>query len=146
MNKRINFEDNIFILSQRIRMIRDSLTLDADPELFLEKTIEDIDFIDAVLGTLLESLTQNNRLIERDIQYENLSEMEWQFSRILADLLNGSGNISAVNFPMIREKIGIIEKHISERNKTIDSARSQSDKNRMESVVSSDELNELLKN
>jgi hypothetical protein len=146
MNKRINFEDNIFILSQRIRMIRDSLTLDADPELFLEKTIEDIDFIDAVLGTLLESLTQNNRLIERNIQYENLSEMEWQFSRILADLLNGSGNISAANFPMIREKIGIIEKHILERNKTIDSARSQGDKSHMESVVSSDELNELLKN
>jgi hypothetical protein len=146
MNKRINFEDNIFILSQRIRMIRDSLTLDADPELFLEKTVEDIDFIDAVLGTLLESLTQNNRLIERNIQYENLSEMEWQFSRILADLLNGSGNISAANFPMIREKIGIIEKHILERNKTIDSARSQGDKSHMESVVSSDELNELLKN
>jgi hypothetical protein len=145
MNKRINFEDNIFILTQRIRMIQDLLALDADPELFLEKTIEDIDFIDTALGILLDSLVKNNRLIEQEIQYENLSEMEWQFSRVLAALSNGSGNISAANFPILREKIGIMEKHSQDRNKIIENFRLQSNKPSTESVVSSDELNELLK-
>ncbi|MDR2103943.1 MAG: hypothetical protein LBP42_07575, partial [Treponema sp.] len=92
------------------------------------------------------SLVQNNRLIERDIQYENLADAEWQFSLVLAGLLKGSGNISAVRFPMIREKIELIEKRSLERNKTIDSARGQMNKDPMESVVSSDELNELFKN
>ncbi|MDR2101150.1 MAG: hypothetical protein LBP43_01105 [Treponema sp.] len=146
MNKRINFDDNIFILTQRIRIIRDLLALDADPDLFLEKTIEDVDFIDTTLEILLDNLVKNDRFIEREFQYENLSEMEWQFSQVLRELLNGSGNISVANFPMIREKIGIMEQHSGNRNKIIENSRGQTDKTPMESVVSSDELNELLKN
>jgi hypothetical protein len=145
MNKRINFEDNIFILARRIRIIQDLLALDGDPELFLEKTIEDVDFIDATLEILLDNLAKNNRLIERETQYENLSDMEWQFSRVLNELLDGSGNISAANFPMIREKIGIMKKHSLDRNKTIENFQLQMNKAPIESVVSSDELNELLK-
>jgi hypothetical protein len=146
MNKRINFEDNIFILTRWIRIIRDLLILDADPELFLEKILRDIEFIDTTLNALLESLIQNNRLIERDIQYENLADAEWQFSLILTGLLKGSGSISVARFPVIRERIEGIEQHSLERNKTIDSTRGQTDKDSMESVVSSDELSELFKN
>ncbi|MDR3138250.1 MAG: hypothetical protein LBT95_01110 [Treponema sp.] len=146
MNKRINFEDNIFILTRWIRIIRDLLILDADPELFLEKILRDIEFIDTTLNALLESLIQNNRLIERDIQYENLADAEWQFSLILSGLLKGSGTISAARFPMIRERVEGIEQHSLERNKTIDGTRGQTDKDSMESVVSSDELSELFKN
>jgi hypothetical protein len=50
MHKHINFEDNIFVLNTRIRMIRDSLILDTDPELFLEKTVDDTNFIDLTLA------------------------------------------------------------------------------------------------
>ncbi|MDR3168129.1 MAG: hypothetical protein LBT93_09300 [Treponema sp.] len=145
MNKRINFEDNIFILTQRIRIIRDLVALDADPELFLEKTIEDVDFIDTTLGVLLDSLVKNNRFIERELQYENLSELEWQFSQALRELLSGSGNISAANFPMIREKISIMEQHSHGRNKIIEDSLVQTHRTPIESVVSSDELNELLR-
>ena len=66
MNKRINFEDDIFLLMIRIRMIRDIVTLDADPELFLEKTLDDIFFVDQTLKTLLGDLERHNHLIERD--------------------------------------------------------------------------------
>jgi hypothetical protein len=145
MTKHINFEDSIFILTRRIRLIQDLLALDGDPGLFFEKTIEDIDFIDTALETLLDNLGKNNRLIEREIQYENLADMEWQFSRVLTELLDGSGGISAANFPMLREKIDIIKKHGLDRNKTIETLQLQMNKAPIESVVSSDELNELLK-
>jgi hypothetical protein len=145
MTKHINFEDNIFILARRIRLIQDLLALDGDPGLFLEKTIEDIDFIDIALETLLDNLGKNNRLIEREVQYENLSDMEWQFSRVLSELQDGSGGISAANFPMLREKIDLLKKRGLDRNKTIETFKLQMNRVPIESVVSFDELNELLK-
>jgi hypothetical protein len=145
MNKRINFEDNIFILNVRIRMIRDILVLDADPDLFLEKTMEDIDFIDSTLGALLGNLIENKRLLERDAEFDNLSDLEWQFSQMLVEFLNGGGNISAAQFPMLKGKIAMLRKNSQDRKKAIDDARSPGEPARNEPVVSSLELSELLK-
>jgi hypothetical protein len=145
MNKRINFEDNIFVLNTRIRMIRDLLILDTDPELFLEKTMEDMGFIDATLAFLLESLLKNERLIERDEQFYNLSETERQFSGVLSEILEGAGSISAVQFPVIRDKTAVLRNNSLERQKNIENSVSQGNKSSSEPVVSSDELSALLK-
>jgi hypothetical protein len=84
MNKRINFDDNLFALTMRIRLIQDLLSLDVDPNLFLQKTMEDIEFIDFTLDTLLKELLDNDRLLERDEAFENFSELEWRFDQALA--------------------------------------------------------------
>jgi hypothetical protein len=145
MNKRINFEDNIFILNGRIRIIRDLLILDTDPDLFLEKTVEDIDFIDRTLDALLENLIENKRLLERDAEFDNLSDLEWQFTRVLSDFLDNSGNISAARFPILKGKISLLRKRSQDRQKAMDSSRIQGESSLSEPVVSSLELSELLK-
>lgn len=145
MNKRINFEDNIFILNGRIRMIRDLLVLDTDPDLFLEKTIEDIDFIDKTLEALLENLSENKRLLERDVEFDNLSDLEWQFTQVLSDFLDSSGNISAAQFPVLKGKISILRKRSQDRQKAGENSRAQAEPSLSEPVVSSLELSELLK-
>ncbi|MDR0562715.1 MAG: hypothetical protein LBG73_08515 [Spirochaetaceae bacterium] len=145
MNKHINFEDNIFILNVRVRMIQDLLLLEADPELFLKKTMDDIDFIDDALGMLLDDLIENIHLIERNELFDNLSMIEEEFAGVLSLFLNGSGTISAVRFPALREKIIFLRTHSLTRKKTIDDSRKQSDGAIMEPLVSSAELNELLK-
>jgi hypothetical protein len=145
MNKRINFEDNIFILNGRIRMIRDLLILDTDPDLFLEKTIEDIDFIDKTLETLLENLIENKRLLERDVEFDNLSDLEWQFARVLSDFLDSPGNISAAQFPVLKGKISMLRKRGQDRQKVMENSRAQTEPSLSEPVVSSLELSELLK-
>jgi hypothetical protein len=145
MNKRINFEDNIFILNGRIRMIQDLLVLDTDPDLFLEKTIEDIDFINKTLDALLENLIENKRLLERDAEFDNLSDLEWQFTQVLGDFLDNSGNISAAQFPMLKGKITMLRKRSQERQKAIENTRTQAEPSLSEPVVSSLELSELLK-
>lgn len=122
MKKKINFEDNIFILSMRVRMIRDLLLLETDTELFLKKTLEDIDFIDTTLATLLKNLSENAYLIERDEQFDNLSEIEWQFSQVLSLFLNGSGNISATLFPSFRERIVFLSNQSLSRKRIIDAS------------------------
>ncbi|GHV64969.1 hypothetical protein AGMMS49587_18410 [Spirochaetia bacterium] len=145
MNKRINFEDNIFILNARTRMIRDLLLLDTDPELFFEKTIDDINFIDNTLEIILKNLIENERLLDRNESFDSIFDLEWEFSQALSDLFNNEGNISALQFPVHREKIQVLRNRSLERRKVIDEKRGPAEAPTMENAVSSDELNELLK-
>jgi hypothetical protein len=143
MNKRINFEDSIFIINTRIRMIRDMLLLDTDPDLFLEKTLDDVEFIDSTLTVLLEQLSSNKRFIERNEQFHNLSETDQLFGQVLSDLINGDSTISSGNFPVIRDRLTLLWNHTQERRKAVEDT-AEPENAAMEPVVSSDELNELL--
>ncbi|MDR0450583.1 MAG: hypothetical protein LBH26_04890 [Treponema sp.] len=145
MHKRVNFEDNIFIIAARIRVIRDLLILDTDPELFLEKTMDDIAFVDHTLDMLLGNLMANERLMDRNETFENLADLESQFSQVLSILQSGSGNISAANFPLIREKIQMLYNRGQERQKTIGENRETEEDAVLDGAVSSDELSELLR-
>jgi hypothetical protein len=143
MNKRINFEDSIFIINTRIRMIRDMLLLDTDPDLFLEKTLDDVEFIDSTLAVLLEQLSSNKRFIERSEQFHNLAETDQLFAQVLSDLINGDSTISSGNFPVIRDRLALLWTHTQERRKAVEDT-AEPEAAAMEPVVSSDELNELL--
>ncbi|MDR2079661.1 MAG: hypothetical protein LBP74_08080 [Treponema sp.] len=145
MSKQINFEDNIFILNTRIRMIRDLLILDADPDIFLDKTLTDVDFINAALGVLLRNLIENTHLIERNGQFYNLHETEQQFLGALWDLANGPGTVSVTSYPVLQDKIALIREQALERQKTIERYISTGETPSSEPVVSPDELNELLR-
>jgi hypothetical protein len=145
MNKRINFGDNIYALLSRIRMMRDLMALDTDPNLFLEKTLDDLEFIDNALKILLSELLENQYLIDRDEFLSHISELEWQFSRILSDFLNSEGSISVQSFPSIRDRIMLLKTRSLERWKTMENAGSTVGKLPEESVVSSNEISELLK-
>ncbi|MDR1211592.1 MAG: hypothetical protein LBK40_05105 [Spirochaetaceae bacterium] len=144
MNKRVNFEDNIFILKVRIRMLEDLVRLEADPEIYLGKTLDDLAFIDAILSSLLDALLKNGKLIERDEQFHNLEETEEQLDTLLYNILNGSGSVSAARFPAIQEKIRAFQRLSADRKGFIRDARGQGEEAGA-LVVSSDELSELLK-
>jgi hypothetical protein len=145
MNKRINFEDDIFILMLRIRMIRDLVTLNADPELFLEKTLDDICFIDASLKLLLDSLERNNHLIEKDDMLEQLANADSHFSQVLTDFLEHDGSFSVRGFPSIGEKILTYRAKSLERLNTAEKLQPSGEERRADIFVSSDEITELLK-
>jgi hypothetical protein len=146
MNKRINFEDNIFILKVRLRMLEDLIKLDADPEIYLGKTLDDLAFIDASLASILDALLKNGKLIERDEQFHNLEETENQLDALLYNILNGSGSVSAARFPLIQEKIRAFQRLSSDRRDTIKNTKNQGEEAETEAMmVSSDELSELLK-
>ena len=145
MNKLVNFEDDIFILLMKIRMIKDIVTLDADPELFMEKTLNDIYFVDHAMRTLLENLEQNHHLIEREELLEQLSNAEGQFSMVLKELLEHDGNFSILEIPSIREKVTAFKIGSQERQKTAGKLY-HSEKNAGSNIyVGSDELAALLK-
>jgi hypothetical protein len=145
MNKRINLQDSIFILNERMRVLRDLLILDPDPDLFLEKTIEDIDFLDQALDTLLTQIRNNDRIFERNEVLDYLSGLEWDFSQILGDFAGASGGISAAALPVVQDRIRLLQSRGAERRRLIGEEQRSETGPAMENTVSSDELNELLK-
>ncbi|GHV86704.1 hypothetical protein AGMMS50230_23120 [Spirochaetia bacterium] len=144
MNQHINFEDNIFILNIRIRMIQDLLILDTDADIFLSKTMDDLDFVNGSLSSLLLNLKENFRLIDRDEQFHNLLETERQFREVLGELDRGEGNISAIRYPELRERIELFEGQSRDRQHSIEDLITETKHFTMEPVVSRDELHELL--
>jgi hypothetical protein len=127
-------------------MLQDMLVLDPDPDLFLEKTLDDLDFIGGSLAALLEKLSQHKHLIELEEQYHNLFETETRFLDLLNELARGGGVISAGRFPVIQEKIETLTSRARERQRLIDTSLEKTVTKNPEPVVSSDELQELLKN
>jgi hypothetical protein len=128
-------------------MIRDILLLDADPDLFLEKTLDDVDFIDRTLSILLEQLSDNKRFIERTEQFHNLAETERIFGDVLSEMINGNSTLSSDKFPAISDRLSLLWNHAQERRKTINNtAGSELEEASIDPMVSPDELNELLQN
>ncbi|MDR1929367.1 MAG: hypothetical protein LBQ44_01940 [Treponema sp.] len=144
MDKHINIADNIFVLNARIRMIRDLLLLDTDPELFLNKTLEDLDFIDATLISLFSILKESTRLIEKDEHFFYLAESERQFGELLSEFINGEGTISSALYPVLQGKIETLRKRSGERRGAIGKTAAEIKNTPAEPIVSYDELHELL--
>jgi hypothetical protein len=145
MNKRVNLQDSIFILNGRLKILRDLLTLDPDPDLFLEKTVDDIEFLDRALEALLEQVRNNGHILERNEVLDYLFDLEWDFSQILEDISGGSGGISAGSFPPLQERIRSLLDRGTGRRRVLGDERSSATVPAMENAVSSDELSELLK-
>lgn len=145
MAKRIHFEDDIFYLNVLIRTLRDGIELDLDPELFLNRVVDDLTFVDAVATRLLAELTENERLIERNEQLLNLMEAEERFSETLGRVASGRGSIAQALTPFA-ERFAELRASSARRRNEIDATTTlgsplDDDPN----LVSSLELNELLK-
>ncbi|MCL2066661.1 MAG: hypothetical protein FWG99_04270 [Treponema sp.] len=145
MNKNVNFEDTIFILNVRIRMVRDLLRLDTDTNLFLHKSMDDLEFIGSSLEILTEKLLANTKFIDREGESDNLCDAEWQFNRLLTEFAGDSSPFSAARFPEIEKDILKLKAESSRRRRLIDETSTPSELSESGPAVSRAELSELLK-
>ncbi|GHV71250.1 hypothetical protein AGMMS49928_22210 [Spirochaetia bacterium] len=145
MNKQSKVEDNIFAVNLRIKMLKDTALLDTDTGLFLDKILDDLEFIDQTLEALLKALEENSRLIRREGYYEDFSETEWQLNQLLSAFLNGSSSIFMDDNPLTRERISMLRMKSDARRKTIELSGVSEKKFSPEPLVSGAELSELLR-
>jgi hypothetical protein len=144
MNNTINIEDAVFILNMRIRMIRDMLRLDPSPEIFLEQTLNDLEFIDRTQAVFSENFIENPEQFDARGEYDYVSDLEWRFGQLLAEL-SGAGSPFAVSrFPEMSERIERL-KNASMTRETTFAEFGGSSQAQNEPVVSSAELSELLR-
>ncbi|MDR3301137.1 MAG: hypothetical protein LBT01_01215 [Spirochaetaceae bacterium] len=119
MKRHLNYEDNIFILNTRIRMIADLLLLEADEGLFLNKTIEEVDFLDGAVNVLLSSLLENKQIIDWDMQLHNLYDTAKRYGAVLESIRSGKAIFSTEKYPALRELMNKLSASSAERQKNI---------------------------
>jgi hypothetical protein len=144
MNKQITIDDNIFILNVRLRLISDTLCLDVDPQLFLQKTLDDMGFIDKTLSALMEWLVNNRSLVDREQELNKLADLEWRFEQFITGIRGDSGLINALNTGENKEKLTVYKNNCIHRRNSIENSRSLASPAENEPVVSQNELNQLL--
>ena len=144
MNKRINFEDTIFILNVRIRMLRDLIRLDTDAKYFYNQSMIDLEFISSVMDMLTEKFLDNLKFLDREVEADNILDAEWQFSQILNEISNNSSPFSPSIYPEMLQIIGNLKKNSAKRQKQIEESYIPTDHTIAEPVVSNAELNGLL--
>lgn len=88
MTRRINYEDDIFTVALQVRCLRDALKLEVDPELFTERIAGDIEWIDAVTGSLYRSLRESSLYVKRQEHLKELAKLKRYFSEALDAVLN----------------------------------------------------------
>ena len=84
MTRKINYEDDIFTLALQVRCLRDTLKLEVDPDLFKDRILGDILWIDSTIGRLFQSLRESSLYVKRQ---EHLKELQ-KLKRAFADALD----------------------------------------------------------
>ena len=140
----LNFEDTIFILNMRIKMSRDTLRLNPPPELFLEKSLDDLSFISNVLEVLVRTFVENGSRNNGNGIIDYISDTEWQFSQLLTEFSLETSPFTAQVFPEVLHKIAVLRESGNIRKKIIEESGLYSEIVQAEPVVSSAEMTGLL--
>ncbi len=86
MKKRINYGDNLFLLTLTLKHISAAARLNVDPGLFLDKLVEDLFFLDGTTHQIYDWLVSNPHLLDRLEHLKSVQTLSEAFSRLLDDL------------------------------------------------------------
>jgi len=87
MTRRVNYEDNIFYLTLIFKGISASLKLNIDTDLYRDRIIEDIRFLDKTSASIYQSLKANHLMIDRFTYLKGLYKLNSSFVALLEDIL-----------------------------------------------------------
>jgi hypothetical protein len=141
---RLNFEDSIFILNMRIRMRKDTLRLTPPPELFMERCLDDLAFINGTLELLVQTFVENAGPQNGNSEADYILDTEWQFNQLLTEFSLESSPFPAQSYPEAIQKIALLRDSSNIRRKTIEETIPPAEIAQAEPVVTSAELNGLL--
>jgi hypothetical protein len=144
MTARVNYDDNIFFVQTMIKTLRSGLALDVDPELFKDKALEDIFFIDSTLMRILTQLRDNPNLIRRSEYLKALLRAENTFLDFLADILAAERPLAASLTPFSHKVRACRSSHQTTRTEVQTMLHRPEDHAPEEDVVSQEELGFLL--
>ncbi len=88
MLHKINYKATLDYLSLTIQTLRTGIQLDIDPDLFLDKSLEDLLFIDSILSRLLHQLRDNPYLYRRIEYLTQLGKTKEEFIQLITEVMN----------------------------------------------------------
>jgi len=141
------FEDTVFLLNIRIRMVRDTMRLNPPSAPFMDKCMDDIAFIDEVLASLARKISAAEESGEAQAGANSMldyaSDTEWQFSQLLTEFLLKSNSFSAQASPESREKVVALREDSNARRKIFEKFGMSAQNDLAEPLVSPTELSIL---
>jgi hypothetical protein len=87
MTRRINYEDDIFSLALQVRCLQDTLKLEVDPELFKDRILGDITWIESTVARLYQSLRESSLYVKRQEHLKELQKLKRAFAAALDTLV-----------------------------------------------------------
>lgn len=87
MEKQINFGDNIFFLTLILKDLSSGVRLSLDNDIFLDKLVEDIFFLEGSIEKVFELIKQRVLLIDRLEHLKNLETLSSDFAAFLGEII-----------------------------------------------------------
>lgn len=91
MAKKIHYDDNLFYIREIIKSLKKGFSVEIDNDYFMDKVIEDIYFIDAILRRLCANLFEHDQLIKRPEVLRSVMVSITQFIEALEIILDKPG-------------------------------------------------------
>lgn len=95
MTRRINYEDDIFTIALQVRCLQDTLKLEVDADLFRDRVLGDIQWIDSVTARLYQSLKDSSYYVKRQEHLKELAKLKRAFIDALDSLVNRRAPLSS---------------------------------------------------
>jgi hypothetical protein len=142
----IHYQDDAFTIRLLVKSLKDCFMLDIDPEIFLDRAVGDILFIDSSLNTLAGSLKTNEHLIDREERFRDLFSTERVYIDFLDSIIQDRSVFTEYLRPFAGKFTLILESHkktLKDLGGILDSYLP--DQGKSSDLVSQDEMNELLR-
>jgi hypothetical protein len=142
----IHYQDDAFALRLAIKTLKDSFLLDIDPEIFIDKAVDDILFVDRSLRDLISSLNANDRLIDREERFRDLFSTERVYVDFIDSVIAQRPPFSLHLAPFkekLKESLDYHRNSMKDLGEALDSYLPNQE--RSADLVSQDEMNELLR-
>ncbi len=146
MANKVNYDDNLFYLMAFTRTLSAGVQLDIDPEYYLDKTVEDILFVDRTLERIHESLRLNEYLINRRELLRELMRAKRAFADLLDAVLDGDPVFSEHLAPFRTKLAGVRDQHVRDISDIQESMNVEPTEADDRTIVSQDEYRFLLQN
>jgi len=143
MKAKIHYEEDLFYLTLQMKWLREGLKLTIDAEYFQDKFLADMRFVDETLDRLLATLKENPNLIRRAEYLYNLVKVQGIYLELVADLLEGTGDIREALAPYRNEFLRQQESHDADVHEIRTLLRLVSQEDEREDVITPDELSLL---
>ena len=145
MAEKLYYDDNIFYLNEIVSNLDDAVRLDIDSDLFLDKVVEDIMFVESTIGRLYVSLKENDLLIRRAEHLKRIMRTKHLFAQLLENITTGDSSLGKNLYPFFskfKELIDEQHEHFDEIRRLLSSSTTAPVKN--EDMVSQEEFRILL--
>jgi hypothetical protein len=94
MTRKINYEDDIFTVALQVRCLQDALKLEVDPDLFRERIVADIGWIDSISNRLYQSLRESSLYVRRQEHLKELAKLKRAFTEALDAIIERKAPIA----------------------------------------------------